>query len=79
MSDPIVQGIKGALARELDARNISVRELARGADISTALAGFLRNDRNGTSLTRAERIAAFLDLPVGALFAHKNGDPIGGA
>ena len=32
-----------------------------------------------TDLEKAERIAAVLERPVGDLFCHPNGDPIGGA
>lgn len=69
----------GALVRALDDQAVTVRALAVAADISPALAGFLRREECGTSVDRAERIAEALGKDVNDLFEHKNGDRIGGA
>ena len=66
----------GALARALALQDMSLSTLAAEAGISKALAGFLKQETTGTSLDKAERIAAALNLPVGELFEHKNGDQI---
>lgn len=79
MNTTLVKPIAGALAREMDTRNISIRTLANQTGISSAMVGFVKAGTRGISLDRAERIAEALDRPVGALFEHKNGDPLGGA
>lgn len=72
-----VIGKPGALKAAMGGQGLSVRALALEAGISTALAGFLRNETTGVSLDRAERVAGALNTPLADLFTHKNGDPIG--
>ena len=68
---------EGALVPAMQAEGLSVRKLAERADISPALAGFLRQEAMGVSLDRAIRVAGALGRDVNDLFEHKNGDPIG--
>ena len=81
-----------ALAYALDQDTLSARhglslsELARRSDL--AVETVRKQQRVHTyaphrvptiDLEKAQRIAAVLGVPVGALFCHPNGDPLGGA
>lgn len=67
------------LAAAYAAGTKSYADLATAAGCSKALVGQIIGKGQPTSLERAEAIAEALGQPVGRLFRHKNGDPIGGA
>ena len=85
MGQPSVIARRTDLCQALDERGLSLMDVVtqvatNGGKVSKSTLGFLRTrDGYGISLDKAEAIAQVVQLPVGRLFRHKNGDPIGGA
>lgn len=75
---PFVTGRHGVLSREMTSQNISLREMAAETGVSRATIQKVATEPGyGIAKEKAEKIAAALKRPVGAIFVHKDGAPLG--
>lgn len=76
---PIVLGRKGAVAKAMQESKLSLRELEEKTRVSRSTINNVARDVSPIAKDKAERIATALGRPVGTLFVHKDGAPLGGA
>ena len=72
-------GVTTAMRQTMDGREVGVWRLKAACGVSHQTLANLANGAGGVELKKAERIAAALDVTVGALFVHKDGAELVGA
>lgn len=72
-------GVTTALRQAMDAVGTGVWRLKAASGVSHQTLANLAKGVGGVELQKAERIAAALDRPVGALFLHKDGAELVGS
>lgn len=78
-STPYVTGRPGALVEAMATANLSYRDMdAKCDNVSRATIQRIATERGyGIAKDKAEQIAAAVDKPIGTLFVHKDGAPLG--
>ena len=74
-----LEGVTTALRRRMDELGVGVHRLKAASGVNHQTLANLANGIGGVELQKARRIAAALEVPVGALFLHKDGAELVGS